>query len=166
MSSELSFAELTIEVNLWANANFGLKQEPWLGMLEELGELAHCSLKRIQGIRGFDDYSFYHDHFRDAIGDIGVYAANYAYNHNLVVEWPQPSDGQESTSVMECYGFAAYWLSLLAVPDSMQRIRFWRFLSYVDAIARKEMLTLSGATNQTWEAVRQRDWVKDKQGGG
>src|SRR5215469_601041 len=79
----IPFHTLIKEVGLWSAYNFGPKQDPWLGMVEEMGELAHCLLKRYQGIRGYDDPLHFREEFKDALGDIGVYAANYAYNEQM-----------------------------------------------------------------------------------
>ncbi len=44
-----------------------------LGVMEELGELAHCLLKQHQGIRGYDDPAKFAAECRDAIGDTLVF---------------------------------------------------------------------------------------------
>lgn len=58
----------------WAHRNFG-DQEPWdslLGVVEELGELAHAELKQKQGIRGKTDAEA-----KDAVGDMCIYLMGY-----------------------------------------------------------------------------------------
>jgi NTP pyrophosphatase (non-canonical NTP hydrolase) len=60
----------------WAKHNFG-EQRPWqplLGIMEELGELAHAHLKQSQDIRNNEDHQ---RAAKDAIGDIIIFLANY-----------------------------------------------------------------------------------------
>jgi hypothetical protein len=135
-----------------------------LGMMEELGELAHCSLKRIQGIRGFDDHDFYIKNYIDAVGDIGVYASNYAVVHSIHMEWPENRDYELHTSDL-CYAMASYWLSTMMITTDAADKRLYHFLAYVDALARKEGTTLAAATTKTWEQVKERNWVKNKEAG-
>lgn len=54
---------------------------PLLGVVEEVGELAHAHLKREQGIRGTPEE---HDAAKvDAIGDILVYLADYCERNGI-----------------------------------------------------------------------------------
>jgi len=80
----LSLARLQAEVDAWAQRNFGVRPawQPLVGIMEELGELAHAHLKAAQGIRRDED----HDAgARDAVGDIVIYVADYcnAAGYNL-----------------------------------------------------------------------------------
>lgn len=50
-----------------------------LGVMEELGELAHCLLKRAQGIRGYDNPDKFRAESRDAIGDCLIYLTQVAH---------------------------------------------------------------------------------------
>lgn len=68
---------LQIEHRLWLERNFPNQQEhdALLGLIEELGELAHAHLKMSQGIRGSSEA--HQDAASDAIGDIVIYLASY-----------------------------------------------------------------------------------------
>lgn len=61
----------------WMNHNFPERDAYWLllGVVEEVGELAHSHLKRIQGIRHtqqeLDEMA------RDAVGDIAIFLIGY-----------------------------------------------------------------------------------------
>lgn len=71
--------ELQAKVKDWADQNFGPSVAPYhrnlLGLMEELGELAHAHLKREQGIRGTAEE---HDSkAKDAIGDMMIFLMNY-----------------------------------------------------------------------------------------
>jgi NTP pyrophosphatase (non-canonical NTP hydrolase) len=63
--------------NLWLKRNFPNQQpaDGLLGVIEEVGELAHAHLKASQGIRG--DASLHRAEAADAIGDIMIYLASY-----------------------------------------------------------------------------------------
>jgi NTP pyrophosphatase (non-canonical NTP hydrolase) len=97
----------------WLAHNFPEQKthEPLLGLVEEVGELAHCHLKHDQGIRGYDD-STYREDAADAVGDIVIYLASYCnangFDLELCVEdtwyrvqardWKgDPTDGGESS---------------------------------------------------------------------
>ena len=77
MSNEtFDLQTLQAEASVWAAENFPNSKpyQPLLGVLEELGELAHAHLKSEQGIRTSED------HFAgkvDAVGDIIIYLAHY-----------------------------------------------------------------------------------------
>ena len=90
---ELSLAEIQKSVGEWAQRNFGNNQSkhpidnnigpmgslcPLLGIIEEVGELAHCVLKAHQGIRGFNDSEKYLTERDDALGDILIYLCDFA----------------------------------------------------------------------------------------
>lgn len=75
----INFDELQEESNRWRRENFpdtaGQSSLQLLGVVEEVGELSHATLKAIQGIRGTAN-----EHAaakRDAVGDIIVYLAGY-----------------------------------------------------------------------------------------
>ena len=62
-----------VEQREWSLRNFGRHPaaDPAIGVVEELGELAHAVLKKRQGIRGTTEE---HDAAaRDAVGDIAIY---------------------------------------------------------------------------------------------
>lgn len=61
----------------WLEHNFPNQQghDALLGVVEEVGELAHAHLKLSQGIRGTP--LEHQDAIRDAIGDIVIYLASY-----------------------------------------------------------------------------------------
>jgi NTP pyrophosphatase (non-canonical NTP hydrolase) len=62
------------EIALWRKSNFpdSGEDEQFLGIVEEVGELAHAILKQRQGIRERGD-----EDIIDAIGDIMIYLLNY-----------------------------------------------------------------------------------------
>ena len=70
----------------WAAYNFGNqdKEEPFLGLVEEMGELSHAFLKLRQGIRG--DVNDHLDEIRDAIGDWVIFCAAFCDKMGLDLE--------------------------------------------------------------------------------
>jgi len=69
----------------WSRRNFGDKPswQPLMGVVEELGELAHAHLKQHQGIRTNEDHTL---NARDAIGDIVIYLMDYCNLHGWDLE--------------------------------------------------------------------------------
>lgn len=67
---------------LWLQRNFPgqTPHQALLGMVEEVGELAHAHLKAEQGIRTNENLEA---QVMDAIGDIFIYAASYCNTNNL-----------------------------------------------------------------------------------
>lgn len=60
----------------WVEHNFEDRPSwmPLIGVMEELGELAHAHLKKAQGIRGNEDHDLA---AKDAVGDIILYLTDY-----------------------------------------------------------------------------------------
>lgn len=57
-----------------------------LGVQEEVGELSHCFLKMIQGIRGYNDEIKYRAEAKDAVGDIVIYLMGFCDAHEWSLE--------------------------------------------------------------------------------
>lgn len=77
MSEGMTFGCLQERAHAWQVKNFG--EQPasrmLMGVVEEVGELAHAQLKMEQGIRG--SAAEHEATGKDAVGDILVYLANY-----------------------------------------------------------------------------------------
>ena len=74
----LSLRRLQAEHAKWMRRNFGGHIEPWrtlLGLVEELGEIAHAFLKRRDGIRVSEDHL---TKIRDGTGDLIIFLAGFA----------------------------------------------------------------------------------------
>lgn len=81
-SNEVRLSTIQKEIHAWSTKNFGKRVDlyfdvsSFLGIVEELGELAHSILKLSQGIRGSKV-----EHLakvKDAIGDMMVYLLDFA----------------------------------------------------------------------------------------
>lgn len=75
-SMPFDFQTLQLEAAVWEAKNFKQQKphQPLLGVVEEVGELAHAHLKSEQGIRKDEDLFAKKI---DAIGDIVIYLAHY-----------------------------------------------------------------------------------------
>jgi len=74
---------LQAEVYKWAHYNFPTNRKPHkslLGVMEELGELAHAQLKEEQNIRINENHI---ENAKDAIGDIIIFLADYCGDKNF-----------------------------------------------------------------------------------
>lgn len=88
-SAGVSIRRTQIEVAEWADRNFGGAskrnfEDPFMGMVEELGEMAHALLKQKQGIRG--TYEEHEAALRDAIGDFEVYLMDFCQLREINLE--------------------------------------------------------------------------------
>ena len=78
-------SQLQREHKRWLNHNFP-DQKPHqalLGLIEEVGELAHAHLKHEQGIRGYLNEAQFREDAGDAIGDIVIYLASYCNTNDF-----------------------------------------------------------------------------------
>lgn len=80
----LTFGELQAETKEWASRNFPNTKpyQPLLGIVEEVGELAHAHLKMEQGIRDVSDNDKV-----DAVGDIIVFLADYCNRNSIDLQY-------------------------------------------------------------------------------
>jgi NTP pyrophosphatase (non-canonical NTP hydrolase) len=90
IGARLDFGMLQTEHNPWARKNFGVQEwmDGFLGLVEEVGELAHSLLKQRQKIRG--THEEHEEQAKDAVGDIVVFLAGFCtqrgWNFQEIVE--------------------------------------------------------------------------------
>ncbi len=86
-----TIARLQQEHKEWLAHNFPQQQpwDPFLGMVEEVGELAHALLKYKQAIRGHKDMDpdKFKDEVVDSLGDLFIYMMSYCNSNNLDLEY-------------------------------------------------------------------------------
>ena len=75
--------ELAVEIKTWADRNFD-HHDPALGVIEEIGELAHAVLKRNQKIRQSKPAEEMQTDIIDAVGDITIYLLHWCAIHAIV----------------------------------------------------------------------------------
>jgi NTP pyrophosphatase (non-canonical NTP hydrolase) len=83
----VSLRRLQVENASWARRNFGPDlpwQDPFFGVVEEVGELSHALLKQRQGIRG--SHQEHEDEAQDAVDDIVVYLADLCNRRGWVLQ--------------------------------------------------------------------------------
>jgi NTP pyrophosphatase (non-canonical NTP hydrolase) len=78
--------ELMNEIGEWADKNFKVHM-PDYGIVEELGEIVHCILKRAQGIRGFDKDEVYVPALKDAFADLMIYLLHLCFKYKVALSF-------------------------------------------------------------------------------
>lgn len=149
--------ELKTLVGEWADKNFKV-HAPAIGILEEIGEAAHCILKRKQGIRGFDNEQYFKEQLKDAIADIAIYCFHAAHITNL--------DFMDFVHDMnEGEGNDEYLLANLAenACGVLQEDNYCigEVLDYAQFLAMNHGINFADAVEETWAKVSQRDWKKN-----
>lgn len=76
---------LQTRLHLWRQKNFpdADAAQQFLGMVEELGELAHARLKHEQGIRDLGEIDAFEQAEQDALGDLSIYLLGYCSYREL-----------------------------------------------------------------------------------
>jgi NTP pyrophosphatase (non-canonical NTP hydrolase) len=180
---DIDMEQLKIEVGEWASRNFE-EHNPLLGIIEEVGELAHCFLKRSQKIRGFDNPKIFEEHTKDAIGDIGIYAAHFAYIYNLRFNLDEIQDLHIRNYMVERKSKTNLNHAILSLIFNITQIdpdkgfipigdqpyhdiqaSFGFVLWNVINIAFSEGFDTVSIVVDTWESVRQRDWKANQHTG-
>lgn len=165
----IDFGPMITEVGEWSEKNFGSQPpiNPFIGILEELGEFSHHYLKSQQGIRGS-----YYEHnmaMRDAIADTFIFLMDWLYRNNYLdfstlgechVSLP---DTHAAEDVVENL-FACYRQALVMERDAKDSHPCAGAVEVF--IARLVILhytvvgepTFATLINSTWGKVSQRDW--------
>lgn len=159
------------EIDAWGTINFPIKI-PKMGILEELGEMAHCPLKRVQKIRKMDQDDVFYPKFMDCCADLTVYMLHDMFMQGLKFmdtdfegpDEPIEIDLLEKDDMEEFFGnFAEIVAWLLGgqaySPGSVQiHLAIYRFTDYA---ARWANFDLLAATQETWKVVQLRKWLKN-----
>jgi hypothetical protein len=180
-SNPINEAELIHVVGEWAKYNFGYKRAPHIGVIEEIGEAAHCVLKQIQGIRGFDDMNVFMEKFGDALADGMIYLADWCSEHNTYFQFgrgqgavPITVDDQNKiiTHLLQATAMItlqadrepAERYDLKVVQESEFNMAAQRICTGFEMWAQVYGLDLRMLVAHTWAKVSQRDWVKNPGG--
>ncbi len=141
------------EHRIWDEANFGVQDlEVYeLGMIEEVGELAHAVLKRKQGIRNSEDHDA---NIKDAVADIGIYLIGYCTEvgldfYDLSVEC-EPKIGSRvqdiSNNIVDLIG----WQGGSEIKE---------LIGSLESFSIQEGFTFGYVIRETWDnVVSKRDW--------
>lgn len=186
-----SIGKLQPEVNEWANKNFGTGHPAWhplMGMIEELGELGHCHLKAVQGIRGTQ--AQHAAGIVDAVGDIVVYMCQYVSLQGITLQsvlsgwdyfyefqnWVASAHPRDEPFMYDWRAYLDMSASLGAIakmhvehPSSndkqIVRDLLRAFMIDIAMYCNIRCISLQEAIDTTWEMVSKRDWTKNKKDG-
>lgn len=170
----IDFKELQEQLWQWQLRNFGPENPFWLatGVVEEVGELAHCLLKRHQKIRGgmFDNRA----QIEDAVGDIMVYGLNLLSTAGVQAP-PFANPGPDecpSEIALQRIITAAMLLhdkacSLDALPDSRE-LAYWfdALVLWLQKLCLAEGINFEATVKRIADEVLARDWKANPQGAG
>lgn len=175
-------SELILAVGQWSLRNFEHKRAPELGIIEEIGEATHCVLKRIQGIRGFDNMEHFKKEFGDALADIMIYLSDWCYTYNSFFKFGRNSiiparkmNVDDQRKILRHLMQAAEKAVEIADRDTNERTFSATDESTFNMVAQRicngcELwaqvydLDLSFLVAATWEKISQRDWKKNPAG--
>lgn len=156
--------KLVWEVDAWASKNFPIRL-PRIGVLEEVGELAHCFLKNIQKIRGYGDDAFFKEKAGDAIADIAIYVFNdmaiAQCASACILKEADPFDYTDTDELQERLGLLAEEAAMLLGTIEDDGICQTKILSMIRDFADALDLDFEKIVDETWAKVSQRDWTKN-----
>jgi NTP pyrophosphatase (non-canonical NTP hydrolase) len=168
----LDWNRLIEERNEWVAHNFPdpkipNPQESLLGVIEEVGELAHAHLKELQNIRGTSETL--QAEAKDAIGDATVYLWGVCNYLNYV-----PTYVEADTTILEPQD-ALFQLARLS-GQLAEEIRFdYRlaakqliddFVEMLITYCQFRQWDYEEIVTATWNHVKERDWQKNRETGG
>jgi NTP pyrophosphatase (non-canonical NTP hydrolase) len=176
-------SEIQREVGDWAWSNFkdkALGLNPYLGMIEESGELAKAILKKAQGIRGTPEK---HDSDSvDAIGDIMIYLMNHLNSSMIDIADPFHRSFIRGLALRQhlpeivavcrkelVVSIARTISGLYVFPGDCKESGsndLITLLIYLDSLSRSFGTDLLTVTINTWDMVKKRNWVEDPVSGG
>ena len=149
------------QIGVWADRNFDVS-DPALGVLEELGEIAHCILKRKQGIRGFDDEAHFLAELADGIADAVIYCLHDVSLRSIELDeaylvCEQPGQPYDRLLLGYLGQLAGLLLSgELNGPGGDQLHS--DILTQLNALAAEYAIDFERKLEETWAKVSQRDW--------
>lgn len=175
----MTFKQLQAEVGEWSRYNFpdSTPRDPYEGVIEELGELAHARLKGRQGIRGT---AVEHEAAeKDALADLLIFMTNYCdragidLENEVVAELTLsgiPIDDRSLATIHEALrheewhsddndAFDAVILSVL--PFHSFRHCIGELATEVISYAVTRGFDLAAILEETWARVKLRDWRRD-----
>ena len=155
----MTYDQLQMEQKEWSVVNFGTHPEwhPRLGMLEEIGELAHAHLKSAQGIRGTPE-----EHLAakvDAVADIVIFLSDYCTCRG----WHLAEEVAVARKTPLPDGNYPPWELIEACTRGLNNPRgLIRLLTRYCAL---EGVDMDAAVFTTWEKVKQRNWKAHREAG-
>lgn len=169
----MDWVRLVKERNEWVAHNFPdnklpKPQESILGMIEELGELAHSHLKELQNIRGTAE-----EHqalAKDAIGDVTIYLLGVLSESGYRPDWDLAEEIPNKPEM--CIFQACCFLGRIAVfstsgaYDRVFELNVDALCGELDAYCVIRGWDYEAIVLETWARVSKRDWIADPAAGG
>lgn len=149
----MDWKQLQEEHKEWSLRNFGVcPLWQWqLGLIEEVGELAHAHLKSVQHIRGTTE-EFYAKKI-DAVADCMIFLAGYCTCKGWIldeeVRLALLTEGEESYLPEICISYAARHAGFVN-PRAL--------IKYLHRYCIAESIDFESATFEAWAVVKQRDY--------
>jgi hypothetical protein len=168
MPAPIKEIELVKQVGEWSAYNFAERRRPELGIVEEIGEAAHCILKRLQGIRGFDNSEIFQKTFEDSLADAVIYLADWCHMHNTYFQFADlpemPAEGANEDRIIAHLMQTCSVLFGTAIDteemNPVNRMAAQRLLNALNYWAIMYDVNLPLVVSLTWLKVKQRDWKK------
>jgi hypothetical protein len=185
----LTWQRLQEEQRIWSTRNFGEPEtrpplHPLYGLIEEVGEFAHSTLKAEQKIRG--DASKHAADRKDAIGDMVIFLSDFlglrGWKYADILPAVSPEAVQATyklqaeqdpvvslsiaigrlAAVVDPYAmaFRAEEEGPLGVEAVQDIVRL--FIRTLAGICTREGWSFQEVVETTWTTVKKRDWTKDK----
>lgn len=167
--------QLIQQVGEWATKNFRDKRGAEWGIIEEVGEAAHCILKARQKIRGFDNHEFFLEKFSDSLADTIIYLADWCYMHEAFFRFgrnqmhPEPNDrANERRIATHLLNATAQMISFPEIfpGDAIPRGEYevynmvaQRICTGIEYWAEIYLIDIRWMVAHTWAKVSQRDWI-------
>lgn len=164
----MNWEELIAERDEWVDKNFPENKldkpvdESLVGVVEELGELAHAHLKAAQGIRGTNEE--HEKNARDAVGDCTIYLlgvlSHLRYTPNARVQNVELVRTVSPTyTLLELAG----WVGQLCLNPNIRACD--RIVELLLVYCDFQGWHYDEVVQETWDRVKQRDWTKNKEDG-
>jgi len=163
MSDQERWQVIWDEVGEWQTKNFpdATIEDTIDGMLEELGELCHATLKGRQGIRGMDDQEKVLAARKDAVGDMMLYLLHYMRlsGEDLDLDFKEHGLKDSTTEVhSHLADNIASYVHFTSMCDYVISNLNGYSIRFLDT-------TLLDIVEETWAEVKQRDWQKNPESG-
>lgn len=187
----LTLEEIFSELAKWEPANFGpwedvaLQHRPGIGMIEELGEMAHAHLKHEEQIRMNESHM---ENLQDAIGDFSIFMLSFAGRNQLDIEEIDRARQEHTLSRYDNEpDYALFYLISYHLGAALhhrlrqeeETTRTMRVLYEINitselgiALRLMELYCIRRnwdwleIVSDVWKQVRERDWKKDPETGG
>jgi hypothetical protein len=175
MDTYTAIRKVMKEQKAWSLHNFGPttpenQSDPLIGVIEELGELAHAVLKKKQGIRGTPEE--HNAAMFDAVGDMQIFLLD-AMNRFGIPFSPQfadrlPGCAEDSRNKQKSFLWHAANITTCCFPagyeessEESREAAVRQILCNIWALAGSLGVDPLAALVQTWEnTVSKRDWVR------